>query len=113
MTSPRAEINADMKKMATDVYLTPAYFAVGLTDMAVKAVKQVRQAPAMLIKRRRKLAKAAQADYDVLAERGQQATQDLLTELDNLDNTVSRLSRSAMSTARNAVVQTERAAVAT
>ena len=95
------------------MYLTPAYFAVGLTDLAVRAVKQVRQAPAMLFKRGRKLAEAGRADYDVLAERGEQATQDLLTQLDNLDNTVSRLSGGAMSTARNAVVQSERAAVAT
>ena len=121
MASPTAEISADMKKMATDVYLTPAHFAVGLTDLAVelvrddisiqagKVVRQTQRAPAMLLERGRKLAEAAQADYDVLAERGQQVTQDLLTQL---DNTVS-ITRGAMSTARNAVVQSERAAVAT
>ena len=141
MASSTAEITADMKKMATDVYLTPAYFAVGLTDMAVeklrdanlfdpvemrkefsaqaeKTVKQVQQAPAMLMKRGRKWAEQAQADYDVLAERGeqvverirtQQATQDLVAQL---DNTVS-ITKGAMTTARHAVMDTERAAVAT
>ena len=63
----------------------------------------------MLLERGRKLAEEAQADYDVLAERGQQVTQDLLTQL---DNTVS-ITTGAMSTARNAVVQSERVAVAT
>ena len=141
MATATAEIRADMKKMATDMYVTPAYVAVGLTDLALekmreanlfdpielrkelsaqaeKALKQVQQAPGMVVKRGRVLAEAAQADYDVLAERGeqvierirgQQATQELLTQL---DNTVS-ITRGAMSTARNAVAQTERAAAAT
>ena len=141
MASPTAEISADMKKLVTDMYVTPAYFAVGLTDMALekmreanlfdpiqmrkdffaqaeKVVKQAQQAPATLLKRGRRLSEAAQADYVELAERGeqvidrirgQQATHDLLTQL---DNTVS-ITRGAMSTARNAVAQTERAAVAT
>ena len=129
MATPTTEISADMKKLVTDVYLTPAYVAVGLTDLAVQkmreanlfdpiqlrkelsvqAEKVVKQAPARLLERGRRLAKEAQADYDVLAEHGQQATQDLLTQL---DNTVS-ITRGAMSTARNAVVQSERAAVAT
>lgn len=141
MASTTADITADMKKMATDLYVTPAYAAVGLTDLALekmreanlfdpielrkelsaqaeKTLKQVQQAPGMVVNRGRKLAEAAQADYDVLAERGeqvidrirgQQATHDLLTQL---DNTVS-ITRGAMSTARNAVAQTERAAVAT
>ena len=130
-----------MNKMATDMYVTPAYVAVGLTDLALekmreanlfdpielgkevsaqaeKALKQVQQAPGMVVNRGRKLAEAAQADYDVLAERGeqvierirgQQATQDLKAQL---DNTVS-ITRGAMTTARNAVAETERAAVAT
>ena len=141
MASTTADITADMNKMATDMYVTPAYVAVGLTDLALekmreanlfdpiqmrkelsaqaeKAVKQVQQAPRMVVNRGRKLAEAAQADYDVLADRGeqvierirnQQATQDLLTQL---DNTVS-ITRGAMTTARNAVAETERAAVAT
>ena len=141
MASTTADITADMNKMATDMYVTPAYVAVGLTDLALekmreanlfdpiqmrkelsaqaeKAVKQAQQAPGMFVNRGRKLAEAAQADYDVLAERGeqvierirgQQATQDLKAQL---DNTVS-ITRGAMSTARNAVQETERAAVAT
>ena len=141
MASTTADITADMNKMATDMYVTPAYVAVGLTDLALekmreanlfdpielrkelsaqaeKALKQVQQAPGMVVNRGRKLAEAAQADYDVLAERGeqvierirgQQATQDLKAQL---DNTVS-ITRGAMSTARNAVAETERAAVAT
>ena len=141
MASSTAEVTADMKKMATDVYLTPAYFAVGLTDMAVeklrdanlfdpvemrkelsaqaeKTVKQVQEAPAMLMKRGRKWAEQAQADYDVLADRGeqvvervrtQQATKDLMAQL---DNTVS-ITKGAMTTARHAVIDTERAAVVT
>ena len=141
MASSTAEITADMKKMATDVYVTPAYFAVGLTDMAVekmrdanlfdpvemrkelsaqaeKTAKAVQQAPAMIIKQGRKWAEQAQADYDVLVERGeqvverlrnQQATKDLVAQL---DNTVS-ITKGAMTTARHAVVDTERAAVAT
>ena len=136
-----ADITADMNKMATDMYVTPAYVAVGLTDLALekmreanlfdpielgkelsaqaeKAVKQVQQAPGMVVNRGRKLAEAAQADFDVLADRGeqvierirgQQATQDLKAQL---DNTVS-ITRGAMTTARNAVAETERAAVAT
>ena len=141
MASTTADITADMKKMVTDMYLTPVYVAVGLTDLAVekmreanlfdpiqmrkeftaqaeKAVKQAQQAPATLLKRGRELAEAAQADYDVLAERGeqviarirnQQANQDLKAQL---DNTIS-ITRGAMSTARNALQETERAAVAT
>ena len=141
MATPTAEISADVKKLATDMYLTPAYVAVGLTDIAMekmreanlfdpiqlrkelsaqaeKAVKQAQQAPATLLQRGRRLSEAAQADYVELAERGeqvierirgQQATQDLMTQL---DNTVS-ITRGAMSTARNAVVQSERVAVAT
>ena len=141
MASSTAEITADMKKMVTDVYLTPAYFAVGLADMAVermrdanlfdpmemrkefsvqaeKTAKAVQEAPAMLMQRGRKWADAAQADYDVLAERGeqvverirtQQATQDFVAQL---DNTVS-ITKGAMTTARHAVADTERAAVAT
>ncbi len=131
MASTTADITADMNKMATDMYVTPAYVAVGLTDLALekmreanlfdpielgkefsaqaeKALKQVQQAPGMVVNRGRKLAEAAQADYDVLAERGeqvierirgQQATQDLKAQL---DNTVS-ITRGAMTTARNAV----------
>ena len=72
----------------------------------------------MVVKPRSQAGRAAQADYDVLAERGeqvverirnQQATQDLVAQL---DNTVS-ITKGAMTTARNAVVETERAAVAT
>ncbi len=95
MATPTAEISADMKKMVTDMYLTPAYVAVGLTDMAVekmreanlfdpiqlrkdfsvqaeKAVRQAQQAPATLLKRGRRLSEQAQADYVELAERGEQ-----------------------------------------
>jgi len=141
MASTTADITADMKKMATDIYLTPAYFAVGLTDMAVekmrdanlfdpvemrkefsaqaeKTIKAVQEAPAMFVQRGRKWAEQAQADYDVLAERGeqvlerirnQQATKDFVAQL---DNTVS-ITKGAMTTARHAVADTERAAVAT
>jgi hypothetical protein len=132
---------ADMRKTLTDAYLTPAYFAVGLTDVAVekmrdanlfdpeqlrrelsaqyeKVVKQVQEAPAMFFDRGRQLAEQAQAEYDVLAERGehvvdrimnQQATKDLKSQV---DNTVS-MTKGAMTSARNAVVETERAAVDT
>ena len=95
MATPTAEISADTKNMFTDVYLTPAYVAVGLTDVAVekireanlfdpiqmrkelsaqaeKVVKQAQQAPATLLKRGRRLSEAAQADYVELAERGEQ-----------------------------------------
>ena len=141
MASSTAEMTADMKKVMTDVYVTPAYFMVGLTDMAVekmrdanlfdpvemrkelsaqmeKTVKQIQDAPAMLLKRGRKWADQAQADYDVLADRGeqvverirnQQATKDFVAQL---DNTVS-ITKGAMTTARHAVMDTERAAVAT
>ena len=149
MATPTAEIGADMKMLATDVYLTPAYFSVGLTDLAVermreanlfdpieyrrqagfylrrelaaqaeKVVKQAQQAPATLLQHGRRLSEAAKADYDVLAERGEQvierirgqrATRDLLTRLDN----TMAITRGAMSTAGNAFVQSQRVAVAT
>lgn len=131
----------DMKKSLTEAYLTPAYVAVGLTDVAVekmreanlldplelrkeisaqaeKAVKQVQQAPSMFFDRGRKLAEQAQAEVDDLAERGehvvdrimnQQATKDLKAQV---DNTVS-ITKGAMTTARNAVLESERAAVET
>lgn len=136
-----AEISTDVKKVVNDVYMTPAYVAVGLTDMAVekmrernffdpiemrkefsaqaeKAVKQVQKVPAKVVDRGRKMAEQAQADYEVLAERGeqvvdrilhQQATEDLKAQL---DNTVA-VTKGAMTTARNAVLDTERAAVTT
>ena len=135
------ERRTDLKQAAATMSLTPAYVAVGLTDLALekmraahlfdpielrkeftaqteKSVKQVQQAPSMLMKRGRKLAERAQAQHDVLAERGeqvidrirnQQASKDLKAQL---DNTVS-VTKGAMSTARNAVQETERAAVAT
>ena len=141
MATPIAEISADMKKLVTDVYLTPAYVAVGLTDLAVekmreanlfdpiqlrkdfsvqaeKAVRQAQQAPATLLTRGRRLSEAAQADYVELAERGEQVIERIRGQqatqdfVAQLDNTVS-ITRGAMSTARNAVVQSERAAVAT
>lgn len=130
---------ADMRKTLTEATMTPAYVAVGLTDVAVekmreanlldptqfrkelsaqaeKAVKQVQQAPSMFFDRGRKLAEQAQAEVDELAERGehvvdriinQQATKDLMAQV---DNTVS-ITKGAMTTARNAVLESERAAV--
>ena len=141
MTSTTTERRTDLTRAAATMSLTPAYVAVGLTDLALekmreahlfdpielrkefsaqteKSVKQVQQAPATVINRGRDLVERAQAEHDVLAERGeqvidrirnQQATQDLKTQL---DNTVS-VTKGAMSTARNAVQETERAAVAT
>lgn len=132
---------ADMRKTLTEAYMTPAYVAVGLTDVAVermreanlldptqfrkelsaqaeKAVKQVQEAPSMFFDRGRKLAEQAQAEVDELAERGehvvdriinQQATKDLRAQV---DNTVS-ITKGAMTTARNAVLESERAAVET
>ena len=89
------ERRTDLPKAAAEVYLTPAYVAVGLTDLALEkmreanlfdsielrkelsaqaqqTVKQLQQAPGMFVNRGRKLAEQAPADYDVLAERGEQ-----------------------------------------
>ncbi len=140
-TTTATERRTELKRAAANMSLTPAYVAVGLTDLALetmreahlfdpielrkeftaqteKSVKQVRQAPARVVNHGRKLTERAQAQHDVLAERGEQvidrirntqATQDLKAQL---DNTVS-VTKGAMSTARNAVQETERAAVVT
>ncbi len=141
MPSTATAKKAEVRRPIMDLYLAPAYAAVGLTDLAVekmrearsmdaaemrhelaasaeKAVKQVQQVPAMLWDQGRMMVDRAQADYEVLAERGeqvidrildQQATKDLMAQF---DNTVS-MTKGAMTTARNAAMDTERAAMRT
>lgn len=141
MPSTTSDMRTDVSRTMSNSYLSPAYVALGLTDLAVekmrdtlelepaemrhelsasaeKAVKQFQQAPAALMNRGRSLVDKAQADYDVLAERGeqvfdrlrdQQATKELKAQL---DTTVS-MTKGALTTARNAAVNTERAAIQT
>lgn len=141
MSSTASATKADTKRPVWDFYLAPAYAAVGLTDLAVekmrearlldpaemrdelsgsaeKAAKQVQHVPALLWDQGRMLVDRAQADYEVLTERGehivdrildQQSTKDLKSQL---DSTVS-ITKGAMTTARNAAMDTERAAMRT
>lgn len=128
MASSTADMTADMKRVVADVYLRPAYVTVGLTDLAVekmrqanlfdpvqlhressaqaeKTLKQIQQAPAILVKRGRKLAEQTQADYVQLAERGEQVVERLRNQrstkelVGQFDNTVS-ITKGAMTKAR-------------
>ena len=131
----------ETRKTLTDAYMTPAYVAVGLTDVAVekmreanwfdleyirkeltaqaeKVVKQVQEAPATFFDRGRELAEQAQLEVDELAERGEHVVDRIMNQQATkdlkaqVDNTVS-ITKGAVTTARNAVLETERAALET
>ena len=103
-----------VEKMRDANLFDPVEMHKEFSAQAEKTLRQIQQVPAMLLKRGRKLAEQAQADYDAsptAASRSWNAPHPAVHQGlgAQLDNTVS-ITKGAMTTARNAVMETERAA---